>query len=78
MISPDAKDRSLAVGATFNAGAVSLNPDGLGQALIYPYYTVRSVEGGNALNTYVSVVNHTSDAKAVRVRGREGRAAKEC
>ena len=58
------------------APAASLNPDGLGQALIYPYYTVRSA-AGNAFNTYLSVVNHASDAKAVRVRVREGRAAKE-
>ena len=30
-----------ALGATGAAQAVSVNPDGLGQALIYPYYTVR-------------------------------------
>ena len=64
--------------AAFDATAVSLNQDGLGQGLIYPYYTVRSTEGTNAFNTYLSVVNHTSDAKAVRVRilasvvGRDG------
>jgi hypothetical protein len=68
---------ALAVAAALDASAVSLNPDGLGQALIYPYYSVRSVEGANAFNTYLSVVNHTADAKAVRVRIREGRAAKE-
>jgi hypothetical protein len=67
----------LALAAALDASAVSLNPDGLGQALIYPYYTVRASEGGNVFNTYISVVNHTSDAKAVRVRVREGRAAKE-
>jgi len=43
--------------------AVNLNPDGLGQVLLYPYYTVR---GGN--DTLISVVNTTSDAKAVKVR----------
>ena len=31
-----------ALGATGVAQAVSVNHDGLGQALIYPYYTVRS------------------------------------
>jgi hypothetical protein len=56
--------------------AVSLNPDGLGQALIYPYYTVRSV-GGNAFHTYLTVGNSASDAKALRVRLREGRAGRE-
>jgi hypothetical protein len=68
---------ALALAAALDASAVSLNGDGLGQALIYPYYTVRSTEGANYFNTYVSVVNHASDAKAVRVRVREGRAAKE-
>src|SRR5689334_22385875 len=53
------------------AQAVYLDPDGLGQALIYPYYTVRSVDG-NSFNTYLSVANTTPDAKAVRVRLREG------
>jgi hypothetical protein len=45
------------------ANAVNLNPDGLGQVLIYPYYTVN---GGNA--TLISVVNTTAAAKAVKVR----------
>lgn len=53
--------------------AVYLSPDGLGQALIFPYYTTRSVDGGNAYNTFVSIVNHTADAKAIRVRFREGK-----
>jgi hypothetical protein len=58
------------------AGAVSLDPQGLGQALIFPYYTTRSVDG-DAFNTFVSIVNTTSDAKALRVRFREGRNARE-
>ena len=45
------------------ANAVNLNPDGLGQVLLYPYYTAR---GGN--DTLISVVNTTSDAKAVKIR----------
>jgi hypothetical protein len=55
--------------------AVTLNPDGLGQALIYPYYTVQS-DSGNTWNTYITVVNHAADAKALRVRVREGRNAR--
>ena len=43
--------------------AVNLNPDGLGQVLIYPYYTVN---GGNS--TLVTVVNTTNQVKAVKVR----------
>ena len=45
------------------ANAVYLNPDGLGSVLIYPYYTVN---GGNS--TLLSVVNTTSECKAIKVR----------
>ena len=54
------------------ANAVNLNPDGLGQVLIYPYYTVN---GGNS--TLVSVVNTTGFGKAVKVRFVEGRNSRE-
>lgn len=52
-----------AAGLVNVASAVNVNPDGLGQVLLYPYYTAR---GGN--DTLVSVVNTSSDAKAVKVR----------
>lgn len=55
--------------------AVYEDASGLGQALVYPYYTARSAEG-NAFNTYLSVVNTTADAKVVRVMFREGRAGR--
>lgn len=45
------------------ADAVNLNPDGLGQVLIYPYYTT---QGGN--DTLISVVNTAPVGKAVKVR----------
>src|SRR5690554_5092514 len=45
------------------AQAINLNPDGLGQVLLYPYYTVN---GGNS--TVVTVVNTTDRVKAVKVR----------
>src|SRR5277367_6140328 len=45
------------------ASAVYLNPDGLGSVLVYPYYTVNA---GN--NTLLTVVNTTSEGKAVKVR----------
>lgn len=61
----------------FPSSAVYLDPDGLGQALIYPYYTTRSDEAGNSFNTYLSVVNTDSVGKAVRVRFLEGAAARE-
>jgi len=54
------------------ANAVNVNPDGLGQVLLYPYYTAR---GGN--DTLVSVVNTTSEAKSVKVRFLEGLNSRE-
>ena len=57
-----------------DAGAVTLDPDGLGQGLIFPYYTANSARG-DVFNTYLSIVNHTAQAKALRVRFREGRAS---
>ena len=54
-------------GIAGTAQAVNLNPDGVGQVLIYPYYTSN---GGN--QTILSVVNTTSEAKAVKVRFLEG------
>ena len=56
-----------AAGLAGTAQAVNLNPDGLGQVLIYPYYTTN---GGN--QTVLSVVNTTDQAKAVKVRFLEG------
>ncbi len=60
------------VGMAGTASAVNINSNGLGQALIYPYFSVRS-----GLNTYVSVVNTTNSAKAVKVRFLEGRNSRE-
>lgn len=54
------------------AYSVYVSADGEGQVLIYPYYTVQSA-GGNAFNTYISIVNHAADSKAIRVRLRESR-----
>ncbi len=52
--------------------AVNLNPDGLGQVLLYPYYTVN---GGN--DTLMSVVNTTDQVKAVKVRFLESKNTRE-
>ena len=61
------------------ADAVMVNPNGLGQVLVYPYYTVRSPAGAGVANynTLLSIVNTTSSQKAVKVRFREGKASKE-
>jgi hypothetical protein len=61
-----------AAGLATTAQAVNLNPDGLGQVLIYPYYTVNK---GN--QTLISVVNTTSRVKAVKVRFLEGLNSRE-
>jgi len=59
------------------AQAVNINPDGLGQVLIYPYYTTRADSNGNTFNSLLSVVNSTSTAKAVKVRFLEGKNSRE-
>lgn len=55
-----------------SARALELSPEGTGQVLIYPYYTVNRNQ-----QTLISVVNATSAAKAVRVRFLEGYNARE-
>jgi len=64
------------LGAAGTAEAVYQDPTGLGQALIYPYYTVQSA-AGNAFNTYISVVNTTSRVKVVKIRFKEGKNSRE-
>ena len=66
-----------ALGMTGAAQAVNVNPDGLGQALIYPYYTTQDKVAGAAFNTLLSVVNSTNSAKVVKVRILEGKASQE-
>jgi hypothetical protein len=62
--------------AAFSANAVYLSPDGLGQALLFPYYTVQSA-GPNAFNTYVTIANTTDDYKVLKVRFREGKNSRQ-
>ena len=69
-----------AFGAAGAAHAVNVSNDGLGEVLIYPYYTVRNAGGvadGNPYNTLISVVNSTESAKAVKVRFIEGKNSQE-
>jgi len=61
-----------AAGIVGSAQAVNVNPDGLGQVLLYPYYTTN---GGN--QTILSVVNTSDYAKAVKVRFVEGQNSRE-
>ncbi len=66
-----------ALGAAGAAQAVNLNPDGLGQVLIYPYYTTRADANGNAYFSLISVVNTTASVKSVKVRFLEGKNSRE-
>jgi hypothetical protein len=50
-----------------NANAVSLSANGLGQVLLYPYYTVN-----NGQDTLISLVNTGDLDKVVKVRFKEG------
>jgi hypothetical protein len=61
-----------AAGMATTANALNINPDGLGEVLVYPYYTVNK---GN--QTLISVVNTTDRVKAVKVRFLEGRNSRE-
>ena len=61
-----------AVGLAGSAAAVNVNSNGLGQYLIYPYYTVR-----NGTDTYISLTNTSSFPKAVKVRFTEGKNSRE-
>ena len=61
-----------AVGAAGTAEAVHINPDGLGQVLIFPYYTARAGQF-----TAISIVNTQANTKLVKVRFLEGKNSKE-
>lgn len=61
-----------AIGAAGTAEAVHINPDGTGQVLIFPYYTVRNNQA-----TLISLVNTQNNTKAVKVRFLEGKNSKE-
>lgn len=59
-------------GAVGTAQAAHLNSDGLGQVLIYPYYTTL-----NGQHTDIHLVNTTNETKAVKIRFLEGQNSKE-
>ncbi|MEO8101076.1 MAG: hypothetical protein ABI790_01030 [Betaproteobacteria bacterium] len=61
-----------ALGAAGTADAVHISPDGLGQVLIFPYYTARA---GHF--TAISIINTQDNTKAVKVRFLEGKNSRE-
>ena len=64
------------LGAAGSAEAVFIAPNRVGQALVFPYYTVQN-SGTNSWNTYISVVNTSPEVQAVKVRILEGRTSSE-
>jgi len=56
---------SATLGST-NASAVHISPNGTGQVLIFPYYTVR-----NGFNTLINIANTQDNTKLLKVRFRE-------
>lgn len=62
----------LGLGMMSSAQAVYVNPEGTGQVLLFPYYTV---EGG--YNTNIHVVNTADVAKVVKVRFLESKNSQE-
>ncbi len=65
------------LGVVGSAHAIYQDPTNLGEALIYPYYTVNNDPAGNPFNTFISVINTTASVKVVKVRFREGKASAE-
>jgi hypothetical protein len=59
---------SLAYAGATIAGAVNVSTDGMGEALIYPYYTVRASQ-----STLITVTNNDLKSKAIKVLFREGK-----
>lgn len=58
---------ALSVAAVAPAGAMYLNPQGTGQVLLFPYFTVNSGQ-----STLIKLVNTTPRAKALKIRLHEG------
>ncbi len=48
--------------------AVSISPQGVGQVLLFPYFTIN-----NGNDSYLSITNTTNRGKALKIRFREGR-----
>jgi hypothetical protein len=58
---------AASIGGSMSAGAITVSPSGMGDALLVPYY---SAQNGN--KTFLTITNTTDVAKAVKVRFREG------
>lgn len=63
---------AVLAGLASTAGAVNVNPDGLGQVALFPYYTVQ-----DGASTLIYITNTTSTGKIVKVRFLEGKNSRE-
>jgi hypothetical protein len=61
------------IGISTYASAVHVATNGVGQVLLFPYYTVRATTPGVQYNTLVIVTNTAADTKVLRVRFRESK-----
>lgn len=61
----------LAVVFSSTTTAVVRSPEGRGQVLIYPYFLVQPFNGDEGIQTLFSLVNHSDQGKAVKLRFRE-------
>jgi len=55
------------------ASAVQVAQNGLGQALLFPYYSIRTAPHAGPYNTLLVVTNTSSDTKVIRIRVRESK-----
>lgn len=62
----------MGIGALNVGQAVNLDSNGLGEVLIYPYYTVR-----NGSDTLLSIGNTTNNVKAIKIRFLEAENSRE-
>ena len=60
------------MGVSTSVEAVTIAPDGLGQVLVFPYYTTRS-----GWDTYFNITNTSDKTVLVKVRWREGRNSRD-
>lgn len=68
---PIAMIGTVLAAAVGNAGAVALNPKGIGRALVHPYYAVNTDAQSGKLANYSSVFAHRSASSCTLSAGTE-------
>src|SRR5690606_19763494 len=57
---------AMSAGITSTAHAVNISGDGLGEVLLFPYYTTN-----NGYDTYINITNTSENAVVFKIRFRE-------